>query len=143
MFNTEKLADPSIKPVTTDVSLNGLDINDLLELRARIDALLPPKRLDEMDLEAEILTQYHQAKALLGKVLGDAGVPTNQKAQVANSCTTILDQLLKMQTKLYSAERIKSIEQALIKAVRTLPAETQEQFFTEYQRIYAEVANAP
>jgi len=118
--------------------LAGLGPDALLDLRGRIDAHLPALKLTDLNLETEIVIQYQQAKALLGRVIASDTVPTNQKAQVANSCTAILDQLSKMQIRLYSSERFKAIEQVLIKALRTLPTATQEQFFVDYERLHAE-----
>jgi hypothetical protein len=137
LFNAEKLDGPLPSPAK-GYDLDKMDVAELLELRQRIEARLPARKLEDIDLEQEIVFQYQGSKALLAKVTGDDGTPANQKAQVANSCASVLDQLLKMQTRIYSAERIKAIEQALVKAVKTLPVEAQQQFFVDYERISAE-----
>lgn len=115
------------------------DINALLRARAEIDARLPASKLADLDLETEVVLQYQQTKQLLLDVLGGSS-PANQKAQVANSCASILDQLIKMQARLYSAERLKAIEAALIKTLKTLPQDTQEAFFVQYERNYEPAA---
>lgn len=102
------------------VALETLSLLELLEWRAAIDKLLPARQLSDLDLEEEVLLQYAQTKRLYVEVAQDSKTPANQKAQVANSCTTILDQLIKMQRRLYAAERVKSMESALIKTLREL-----------------------
>ncbi len=117
----------------------NLGIEELLRQRAAIDALLPAVKLADLDLEKEVVIQYQQAKALLQSVMS-SDAPANQKAQVANSCASVLDQLIKMQARLYSAERVKAIEAALIKTLKCLPKETQEAFFVQYERNYEPAA---
>lgn len=121
----------------TKLAIEKLDLEGLLELKCRIEAMLPPTKLAELDLEGEVVMQYHRAKALMTTVVADEATPANQKAQVANSCASVLDQLIKMQTRLYSAERVKALEAALIKALKTLPSETQALFIETYEKIYA------
>lgn len=118
----------------TDVSLDGLDLNGLLELRGRIDARLPPRSLAELDLEEEVLLQFARTKQLYDDVVIDKGTPANQKAQVANSCSAILAQLVKMQETIYSAERMKAIEGAVIRTLRAFPEDLQKRFFETYER---------
>lgn len=137
--STTEFADDALdSPEPPSDPLAELDTAGLLDLRGRIDAHLPALKLTDLNLETEIVLQYQRAKALLGRVIADTKIPTNQKAQVANSCMAILEQLVKMQGKLYSAERFKAIEQCLIKALKTLPREAQEKFFVDYERIHAE-----
>ena len=122
--------------------LDQLDIEGLLKLRDEINTRLPPVALADLNLEGEIVMQYHRAKALMAKVLEQADTPANQKAQVANSCASVLDQLIKMQARLYDAERVKAMEMALIKSLKTLPTETQVLFFDTYEKAYAAQAEA-
>src|SRR5262245_2462718 len=101
MINDEKLPDLTQKPDPAKPQadfLAGMDQHALMELRGRIDALLPPTTLAQVDLAHEILQQYNAAKTLQQRTSIDKEVPPNQKAQVLNSVTTILDHLLKMQT---------------------------------------------
>lgn len=124
------------------VSIDKLSLTELLELRADIDAALPPRALADLDLEEEVLLQFARTKALYDRISEDNTVPANQRAQVANSCTSILDQLIKMQARLYSAERVKSLEQVLIKVLKTLPEATQTDFFERYERALEDLAAA-
>jgi hypothetical protein len=117
------------------VELDKLSLTELLRLRADIEALLPPRQLSDLNLEEEVLLQFQQTKALYSRVAEDKNTPANQKAQVANSCTTILDQLIKMQRRLYAAERVKAMESALIKSLRELGEErVSARFFAIYER---------
>ena len=113
-----------------------MSVSDLIELRREVEAFIPAKALADLNLEKEIVIQYQSAQALLNSVSTDEGVPANQKATVQNSCANTLDQLLKMQVRIHTSERLKRIEQSLIKVVKTLPKEQQEQFFADYERIY-------
>ena len=137
MFDEEQLKNPPPKEVDP-FDFGNCDVPQLIMLRQRIEALLPARKLTDIDLETEIVLQLTQAKHLQSAVLADSHCPANQKAQVANSCAAVLDQLIKMQVKLYDAERMKAIEQSLIKAVKTLPVEAQQMFFVEYERIHGE-----
>lgn len=126
--------------VIPTVALEALSLAELLELRASIDALLPPRKLSDLDIEEELLLQFARTKALYDRIADDVATPANQRAQVANSVTTIMDQLIKMQARLYSAERVKAIEQALIRVLRELGDEKLlARFFEVYER---QLANA-
>jgi hypothetical protein len=114
--------------------LDPLEESELLELREAIQSRLPTT-LQEINLENELVLQYKSAKTLLNKVLNDDNVQANQKAQVQNSCAASLKELARLQTDLFTAERLKAIEQMLIRAIRTLPQETQVQFFNEYEKL--------
>lgn len=131
---------PKIDVPDTDsenfVDVSKLDLNGLLSLRLAIDARLPARALADVDLEEELVIQFTQTKTLLNDVVTDDDTPANQKSQVINSCTAILGALTKMQSELYAAERVKALEAALIKALRTLPESTQLAFFAEYERLY-------
>lgn len=115
-------------------SLVGLTVSELLERRGAIDALLPPRRLSEVDIEEELLLQFARTKELLGAVTASTDTPANQKAQVANACSAILEQLIKLQTRLYSAERVKILEAALIKTLREFDESVHARFLEIYER---------
>lgn len=93
-------------------------------------------RLQDLDLETEVLHNYNAAKQFL-RDIDQESIPANQVAQVINSVTGILKDLVKMQTDLYNAERVKKLEAALVGTIRTLPEEQQDAFFTRYERALA------
>ena len=108
------------------------DVEELLELRASIDALLPSTALRDMDLEKEMVLQYHRVVALQTRVLGDDRTPANQLAQVSNAVASTLQQLVTMQTKFHTSERLKEIEGRLIRALDKVPKQYLEEFFEWY-----------
>lgn len=120
--------------------LSGLEswpVADLLALREEIDRLVPSAALKDINLEAELVSQYAKIKTLQSDVMADQDTPVNQKAQVANSCAATLGQLTKMQSDFYTSERFKSIEGILIKYLKTLPESMVLEFFNEYEALNA------
>jgi len=138
VFNQEELRNKRSNPPPEEVSmkkmLSGLNVHELLALRLEIDAFLPSQSIMDMDLESELLLQYQQTKTLLASIVDDDETPANQKAQVINSCSSILAQITKSQTDLYNGERLKIMEQALINALKTVPTEVSDDFFVNYER---------
>lgn len=113
--------------------LQDLGEDDLYLLHAEIEALLPAKHLKDMSLEREMVVQLRRMQALQTAVMADRGTPANQRAQTANAVASILKDLGQLQQALYTSERLKDIEKALAKAIKTLPMETQKQFIEEYK----------
>lgn len=97
------------------------------------------RSLDEISLMEEVLEQLAHAKRLRDYIATDYETPANQKAQVNNSCASLIAHLAKTQIDLYSAERMKKMEACLIKCLRTLPDGVVAEFLKLYQ---AELANA-
>ena len=112
--------------------IDTYSVADLLALRAEIDAALPATALKDLDLERELVVQFQTIKTLQSNTLDDDETPANQKAQVANACAAVLGQLVKMQAEFYTAERFKTIEGLMVKAMKTLPVEQAERFLEEY-----------
>ena len=111
------------------------DVEELLELRASIDALLPSTALRDMDLEKEMVLQYHRVVALQTRVLGDDRTPANQLAQVSNAVANTLQQLVTMQTKFHTSERFKKMESLMIHYMKKLPLDVAEAFLDEYEKL--------
>jgi hypothetical protein len=86
-----------------------------------------PLTTDGLNLEAEIVMQLHLAKALQSAT--DA--PLNQKAQIANTITSILRQLVDMQATLNTTETIKRIERVILETLKEFP-ELQAPFLERY-----------
>jgi hypothetical protein len=119
------------------VNLDGMPVAELLALRAGIDEKLPVKDLADVDLNRELVLQMLQTQKLQRDVLEDEDTPANQRAQVANAVAAIINNLVKLQSEVYTSERIKKIEQALIQTLQTLPSEAQRAFFVEYEKALA------
>lgn len=109
------------------------DVEELLNLRSEIDKLLPSTKLKDMDLETELILQYHKIVALQTRVLDDNKTPANQMAQVSNAVAGILQNLVAMQTKYHTSERFKELESRLIKTLNRLPPEYLDEFFKWYE----------
>lgn len=88
--------------------------------------------LESVDLTTEILTQLTYAIRLRNATALDPDIPANQKAQVNNSCASLILQLTKAQTDLYASDRLKKQEACLIKCLKTLPDATTEAFLKAY-----------
>jgi 3-polyprenyl-4-hydroxybenzoate decarboxylase len=125
----------SVGNIRTIEDLDGMDADDLLALREEIDARLPATKLSDINLAEELVLQFQKVKSMQQKALDSSAVSAQQKAAVANACSSSLAQLVKMQTELHNAERLKMIEQALIQVMRDQPEAIQLAFFDKYERI--------
>lgn len=106
---------------------------ELRRLRAEIDRLLPAEGVKGLDLEDELVQQYHKTKDLMDSTLR-SDAPPNQMAQVCNSVVTILAQLVKLQEDLKREQTMKIMESVLVEVIKTLPDATKDEFFAEYER---------
>lgn len=86
--------------------------------------------LKDLDLEVELLAQYKKAQALLDDADKE---PLNQKAQTLNAITLILQAIIKSQQDLYNIERLKTLENTLIKVLQEFP-EIKHQFLEAYEK---------
>ena len=86
--------------------------------------------LKDLDLEVELLAQYKKAQTLLDDADKE---PLNQKAQTLNSITLILQAIIKSQQDLYNIERLKTLENTLIKVLQDFP-EIKHQFLDAYEK---------
>lgn len=126
------------KPAKThhlQVDLRGFDEDQLLELRAAIDERLPRRALKDVNLEHELVRQLLTIQKLQREVLEAGDVPANQKAQTANAVAAVLQQLSKLQVEVYTSERLKKIEDALIDALKLAPMESQRAWLEAYERL--------
>ena len=119
---------------TTD-PLKDLPEGDLRRLRDDINKLLPADAVSNLDLEAELVSQYRKTKKLMDDVLEDAECPANQKAQCANSVVSTLAQLVKLQEDLKREQTLKIMEETLVDTLKMLPEETRNEFYAEYERM--------
>ena len=139
MLNEEKyekvLTGEAFSEETPQIYTDIRDWNteELLNLRAEIDKLLPSTKLKDMDLEKELVLQYHRVIALQTRVLEDTSTPANQLAQVSNAVAGTLQNLVSMQSKFHTSERFKEIESRLIKALNKLPQGQMDEFFKWYE----------
>lgn len=88
--------------------------------------------LDDLDLDKEILDQYKNAKTILDDILNDNSVAANQKAQVINTISSILQNIIKLQQELHNVERLKLIENVLIETLQNHET-LKEAFLRDYK----------
>lgn len=131
-----RAADAPSRAVTHNLQVNidGMGLDELLELRTRVDAKLPARRLADIDLEQELVLQLLATQELQRKVLKDDETPANQMAQVSNAVQAALQNLVKLQGEVYKSERLKRIEQVLLDCIKDLPHEAQDAFLTLYEQ---------
>lgn len=89
--------------------------------------------LAEIKLEAELAEQYGKAKSLYASVEADKNTPPNQKAQVLNTVSAVIQAITKSQVDLYNMNKVKALEDALTTALRSLPEPAQQLFYKEYE----------
>jgi hypothetical protein len=116
----------------------GLPITDLVKYHDEIRALLPPLTLKEIDLEGELLMQFHATRSVQNEVFQDDEVPVNQRAQIANTVGTTLNRLAELQTSIYTSERFKRIENLLVRTLKALPEDQALKFLESYEKILGE-----
>ena len=118
-------------------ALEDLSHDDLRSLRDQINAILPDESLSGMDMTTELMNQYRRVLKLQRDCLEDLEVPPNQKAQVAAQVKSTLGDLVRMQTEFYTSERLRSIENLLIKYMKSLPIDMAKSFLFEYEKLGA------
>lgn len=138
MIRPEKEQYEPVGREQSTIDLEKLDESELLVLRHRVDRLLPVTKLSDMNLERELTLQFRAAQALQANVLDDDQIAANQKAQVMNSVASTLQALVKMQAEYYTPERLKKIENALVKLLNEWPIEQTQAFFVRYEKLLEE-----
>jgi len=108
------------------------DSEALLVLRNEIDRKLN-LGLDQLDMANELSLQYRRANDLYAEVLQDKQIPTNQKAQVLNTLSNVLKSITESSQVTFSIARQKKIEAATLAAVRDLPKEAKDKFFSMFK----------
>lgn len=128
-------------PETKADPLEGLSEKELLELRTRIDSKLKVD-LSRINLAEELGLQYRSGMAMMLEVQGDKDVPANQKSQVFNSVSKMLQDIIKQQKIVFSAERMKRFEAAFLKVLQQLPPAQTRTYFDLYGEFLQENPDA-
>ena len=118
----------------TDRALDACTLQELLDLRARIERRLPARSLKDLDLEGELTLQFLALQQLQNSVIDDDDTPANQKAQTASALSAALMNLVKVQSDVHNSERMKRIESILIDTLKDLPVEAVEAFLANYEQ---------
>ena len=85
------------------------------------------------DAEQELLKLRRQAKALYESIEHDDETPANQKAQVLNSISSVLQALVKLQADVHSSKKVQAIELAVISVMKKQPEAIYTAFLAEYE----------
>jgi hypothetical protein len=110
--------------------------------RAALPELRVFTSINDVNLQDELLIQLAKIMQLRDWCIEDLETPTNQKAQVMNTCTNLLAQLAKTQIELYNAERLKKLEMVLIKCLEKLPDHAVAEFMEHYEKAVLELERA-
>lgn len=121
--------------VRQDINWNLYNEEELLSIYDEVQKRLPSLKLSEMNLEKELLIQFHTVRGLQTRVMDDEDIPVNQRAQVANTVASSINKLSELQKEIYSTERFKMIEGLLIRTLTKLPEEVAEKFISDYEEI--------
>jgi len=113
------------------LSLPGYGPEEKDRLRQALSS--PQQAGESLDLQAELVAQFKGAKQLFEKAQIDRDTPVNQLAQVISASASLLKQLADAQVKLYTAERFRCAEAALVDALKLFP-EVQERFLEGYSQ---------
>lgn len=82
-----------------------------------------------LNLGDELLKQYARAKLMLQEAEEE---PLNYRTQTLNAITSIIGQIVKLQSDLHTLEEVKKIEVALSTALKKFP-DLQQEFLGEYK----------
>lgn len=96
---------------------------------------LPAIALKDMDVEQELMLQYQTLKAAQREALDDPETTTSAKASISNSVSSTLAKVASLQIEIYSSERFKNIEMALIRLLGKLPEDQAREFLEEYKKV--------
>lgn len=91
-----------------------------------------PVELKDIDIGVELEHAFRIAKTLLDSCVNDSETPLNQKAQIISALNTILAAMTKQRTDIYSAERVRTLESVLLKALKRHP-ELSTAFLADYK----------
>ena len=123
------------KPLNANALLvKQLTLPELLRLREEIDKLLPPLSIAEMNLEQEMVLQYHTLRTVQNDIMDDEEIPLNQRAQLASTCSAQLARLMQLQQEIFTSERIKAMERVLTKLLKAWDKDQAEKFLAEYEK---------
>lgn len=114
-----------------------MPVHELIKYYEEIRAHLPGVNLSEMNMEEELVLQLHSIKSIQSMIIDDDDIAPNQKAQVANSVTAVINRLVDMQGEVYASERFKRIENLMIRALRKLPEDVAAGFLDDYTALLA------
>lgn len=137
MFNEseiQSLGEQSTTP-TSRFNWSSLPVAVLIQHMNEIRQHLPPLSIKDMDMEQEMLLQFHSVRALQDQIIDDDELPLNQRAAIINATTSSLTKLADLQEQIYTSERFKRVENVLVRALSKLPEDVASQFLDDYEAV--------
>lgn len=120
----------------TQVQANLYDMSELIAARDRLTEQIGDLDLGSINISDELMEQYKVIKRMLHDSANDDEIPLNQRASIANSCTTLLGQLVKMQADVWNADRLKKMEGAVFAAFKQLDKDERVELGAKFLEIY-------
>lgn len=117
----------------------GMSVAELTRHMADLRRHLPPTELKDINVEEELLLQFAVMREFQTSIISSDKIQANQRAQVGSAVSKLILDITDRQSEVYSSERVKRLETALIRACRDhMPEAACEQFIKAYERIAAE-----
>lgn len=129
--NEEKAPKPGRSPILWEHMTDAERLAHYQDLRE----FLPAIALKDMNVEQELMLQYQTLKAAQRDALDDQETTTSAKASISNSVSSTLAKVASLQIEIYSSERFKMIELALIRMLSRWPEEQVKDFLDEYKKV--------
>ncbi len=118
----------------------GMSVAELIRHMAELRAHLPPTELVDINVEEELLLQFAVMREFQTAIISDEHTAANQRAQVGSAVSKLILDISDRQSAVYSSERVKRLETALIRACRDhMPEEACATFLEAYERIAREM----
>lgn len=138
----EQLAQPPSANLDSGKSIiwKGMSVAELTRHMTELRACLPPTALVDINVEEELLLQYAVMREFQTEVITDTKTAANQRSQVGSAVSKLILDIADRQKEVYSSERVKRLETALIRTCRDhMPEEACAQFLTAYARMAREM----
>jgi hypothetical protein len=116
------------------------ELNDaeIVMVRLNAEARVPRVTAAEVDLTAETVEQYANAKALMAVTLSGNFASPSQKSTTMRAVTTALRALVDLQTRAHNADTVKQLEQALMLTLRDY--ENAEELIAAFQEKFQRIS---
>lgn len=111
-------------------AVEKLEEKDLVRLRSRLDEILNIG-IGDLNLGEELSLQLRRAQRLLAGIENDDKVSTKDKSQMLNTIQNQLDKIIKQRQVVFSQERLKRYEAAMLKCLESLGTDEQRTTFLE------------
>lgn len=108
---------------------------ELVQWYQEIREHLPPTSLSKMNMEEELLLQFHTLSMLQTEVMSADMADIKEKVAVGNAVSTAIGRVMSLQIALYSSERFKAVELLLIRVLKDLPEDAAAKFLDGYEKI--------